>query len=90
MINALVKPQFKSQARRRHHTPVFGKNYDWSEYTRVWEKAIPEIVDNAEDAWSELVKHIDDDRDLYYARERLRAPSTGQSALCVVRLSQVI
>jgi hypothetical protein len=62
MINALANRNSSPKLVGRHHTPVFGKKYDWSEYTRVWGKAIPEIVDHVGDAWSELVKHIDDER----------------------------
>jgi hypothetical protein len=41
--------------------PIFDTKYDWSEDRRVW-GAIPVLVRNAENAWSELVRHLDDRR----------------------------
>jgi hypothetical protein len=40
---------------------VFDKKYDWSEQHRV-EKAIQTLLDRAEEAWPELLKHLDDAR----------------------------
>jgi hypothetical protein len=44
-----------------HPKPIFEKKVDWLEDDRVW-MAIPVLVRNAEDAWPEMVKHIDDQR----------------------------
>ncbi len=41
--------------------PVFAENYDWQEDTRVW-IAFHALVDHAEDAWHEMVAHLDDGR----------------------------
>jgi hypothetical protein len=44
-----------------HSLPIYDNKYDWSESNRVW-KAIPILIRHAEEAWPELVKHIDDKR----------------------------
>lgn len=44
-----------------YKAPVFGGKYDWAEYRRVWE-LVPLLVRHAEEAWPELVKHLDDGR----------------------------
>ena len=41
--------------------PLFDEKYDWKEYKRV-SKAIHFLLDHAEDAWPELVRHLDDER----------------------------
>jgi hypothetical protein len=41
--------------------PIFAKDYDWGEYGRVW-MAFQTLIDHAEDAWHEMVGHLDDSR----------------------------
>jgi hypothetical protein len=40
---------------------LFDKKYDWSEQERV-ERAIQNLMDHSEEAWAELLKHMDDRR----------------------------
>jgi hypothetical protein len=41
--------------------PVFDPNFDWNEHRRVW-KAIPVLVRHSQEAWPELVEHLEDGR----------------------------
>ena len=41
--------------------PVFAKNFDALEDARAW-KAFHSLIDRAEDAWQEMVAHLDDGR----------------------------
>lgn len=60
MVEALVNhnPAPKIE---KHRSPLFDARYDWAEHKRAW-KAIPILVGHAEDVWSELVEHLDDER----------------------------
>jgi hypothetical protein len=68
MVDALANRNRAPEMVRRE--PIFSRDYDWSEYNRAW-KAILALVPHAEDAWPELVSHLDDER---YALT-LRGPS---------------
>ncbi len=41
--------------------PIFAENFDWPEYGRAW-TAFRTLIDRAEDAWQEMVSHLDDSR----------------------------
>ena len=41
--------------------PIFAKNYNWSECNRA-AGAFDALIDHAEDAWQEMVAHLDDGR----------------------------
>lgn len=41
--------------------PLFDAEFDWRENDRVW-RAVSVLIEHAEDAWPELVKHLDDER----------------------------
>src|SRR5688572_19637004 len=43
------------------HTPIFDATFDWREDARVW-KALESVIQRAEEAWPELVNHLDDER----------------------------
>jgi hypothetical protein len=42
-------------------TPIFDKNYDWHEQERV-KRTIQRLVEHADDAWPEIIDHLDDKR----------------------------
>jgi hypothetical protein len=44
-----------------YHFPIFDDKYDWTEYNRVWD-AIKVVIKNEEEAWPELVSHLEDER----------------------------
>jgi hypothetical protein len=46
---------------RGEQEPLFGSNYDWKEQDRI-RKLINLLAIHAEEAWPELVKHLDDKR----------------------------
>ncbi len=43
------------------HRPVFAKNYNWPECSRA-AHAFHALIDHAEDAWPEMVAHLNDNR----------------------------
>jgi len=61
MVEALANHNQAPKLVGEGHDPIFGTKFDWPENDRVW-KAISLLVEHAEDAWPELVRHLDDER----------------------------
>lgn len=60
MVEALANHNFQPKLDHEFR-PHLGSAYDWSEKGRVW-NAVNALIGNAEEAWPELVMHLDDDR----------------------------
>jgi hypothetical protein len=58
LANANSPPKLVGGVEQR---PVFKNGFDWSEQDRV-QKAIKLLVNHAEEAWPDLVNHLDDNR----------------------------
>lgn len=61
LVEALANRNPPPQHAGVRRTPTFAANFDWSEDARVW-KALELVIQRAEEAWPELVGHLDDDR----------------------------
>lgn len=59
LVNRNVVPTLVG--RKDSHEPVFEKDYDWREQTRIQE-SIQILIDHVEDAWPALVQHLGDKR----------------------------
>jgi hypothetical protein len=54
-------PVIRRQDGRSDTTPEIPAGFNWAEQKRIWQVA-HELAKNAEEAWPELVKHLDDRR----------------------------
>jgi hypothetical protein len=62
LVEALAnKNQPPKHMDNERHTPIFDKDFDWIENQRVW-NAIKTLIEREEDAWPEIVSHLDDER----------------------------
>jgi hypothetical protein len=59
LINALEN--HNNSPRILANQPIFDVTYKWSEQDRI-QRAIQRLVDHAEEAWPEMVEHLDDKR----------------------------
>ena len=54
----LAHPQYVGPHR---DIPIFSRDFDWAQYQRIWHTIVV-LNDHAEQAWPELVRHLDDKR----------------------------
>jgi hypothetical protein len=62
MIENLVNHNPEPRLVEKGGSPLFDDNFDWGEQQRIQKSAIPTLIKNAEEAWPDLVKHLDDER----------------------------
>ena len=61
IVEALANRNHPPKHVGEFHEPIFDAKFDWREDERVWD-ALDLATKHAEEAWPELVKHLNDDR----------------------------
>jgi hypothetical protein len=59
LIKELVNKNTEPTEKDSHRRFIFAKEYDWNEVARI-DKVLQTIIDNFDDAWPTLVKHVND------------------------------
>lgn len=61
MVEALANDNPPPKHVGTRHKPIFAADFDWQQDARVW-KAVEDLIPRAEEAWPELLSHLDDQR----------------------------